>query len=51
MNAAAALDVAQTSEFIAEPYQPEGPTVIDCDVKKIFYGNFLAVRDSLVPIA
>jgi phosphate transport system ATP-binding protein len=25
-------------------------TVIDCDVKKIFYGDFLAVRDSVVPI-
>jgi len=50
MNAAAAPEVAQTSDFIAEPYQPEGPTVIDCDVKKIFYGDFLAVRDSVVPI-
>lgn len=25
-------------------------TVIDCDIKKIFYGDFLAVRDSVVPI-
>ena len=24
--------------------------VIDCDVKKIMYGSFLAVRDSVVPI-
>ncbi|MGD9298338.1 MAG: phosphate ABC transporter ATP-binding protein PstB [Thiohalocapsa sp.] len=50
MNAAAAPDATITSDFIAEPYQPEGPTVIDCDVKKIFYGDFLAVRDSIVPI-
>ncbi len=50
MNAATAADVSNTSDFIAEPYQTEGPTVIDCDVKKIFYGDFLAVRDSVVPI-
>jgi len=50
MNAATAADVSSTSEFIAEPFQPEGPTVIDCDVKKIFYGDFLAVRDSFVPV-
>ncbi len=50
MNAAAASDVSTRSEFIAEPYQVEGKTVIDCDVKKIFYGSFLAVRDSYVPV-
>jgi len=50
MNAATASDVSNTSDFIAEPYQPEGPTVIDCDAKKIFYGDFLAVRDSFVPV-
>jgi phosphate transport system ATP-binding protein len=36
--------------FVAEPYQPAGDTVIDCNVDKIFYGDFLAVRDSVVPI-
>jgi phosphate transport system ATP-binding protein len=50
MNAAIPADVSKTSDFIAEPYQPEGPTVINCDVKKIFYGDFLAVRDSVVPV-
>jgi phosphate transport system ATP-binding protein len=50
MNAAAASDVSTSPDFIAEPYKTEGPTVIDCDVKKIFYGDFLAVRDSVVPI-
>jgi phosphate transport system ATP-binding protein len=50
MNAAAATDLSTTPDFIAEPYQTEAETVIDCDVKKIFYGDFLAVRDSFVPI-
>jgi len=36
--------------FVAEPFTPEGPSVIDCDVNKIYYGDFLAVRDSVVPI-
>jgi phosphate transport system ATP-binding protein len=45
MNVAAAESI-----FVAEPFQPEGPTIIDCDVKEIFYGDFLAVRDSAVPI-
>ena len=36
--------------FIAKAYQPEGDTVIDCNVKTIHYGSFLAVRDSAVPI-
>jgi phosphate transport system ATP-binding protein len=50
MNAAAAPEMTNAAEFIAEPFHPEGPTVIDCDVKKIFYGDFLAVRDSVVPV-
>jgi phosphate transport system ATP-binding protein len=44
MTAEAAVD------FIAEPFVPQGDTVIDCNVEKIFYGDFLAVRDSVVPI-
>lgn len=28
----------------------ESEIVIDCDVKKVYYGDFLAVRDSKVPI-
>jgi phosphate transport system ATP-binding protein len=43
-------DMTSVSDFIAEPYVTQGPTVIDCNVKKIFYGSFLAVRDSFVPI-
>ncbi|MCB1754405.1 MAG: phosphate ABC transporter ATP-binding protein [Gammaproteobacteria bacterium] len=31
--------------------QTKDDVVIDCDVKKIFYGDFLAVRESRVPIA
>lgn len=37
-------------DFIATPYEPKGPVVIDCDVKNIYYGNFRAVRDSKIPI-
>jgi len=40
----------EDSLFIAEAYQPEGDVVIDCNVKTIHYGDFLAVRDSAVPI-
>ena len=36
--------------FIAQPFQAEGDVVIDCNVEAIHYGNFLAVRDSAVPI-
>jgi len=38
------------SVFVAEPYTPQGEVVIDCNVEQIYYGNFLAVRDSSVPI-
>lgn len=31
-------------------YEADSPVVIDCDVQKVFYGDFLAVRDSRVPI-
>lgn len=34
----------------AAAFTPTGDVVIDCDIKKIFYGDFLAVRDSLLPI-
>lgn len=44
------MQAAPESTFVAEPYVPEGDTVIDCDLRKIFYGDFLAVRDSVVPI-
>ncbi len=36
--------------FVAEPFQAVGDVVIDCNVDKIYYGDFLAVRDSKVPI-
>ncbi|MCF7982836.1 MAG: phosphate ABC transporter ATP-binding protein PstB [Thiohalocapsa sp.] len=36
--------------FVAEPVAPAGDVVIECNVEKIFYGDFLAVRDSVVPI-
>lgn len=36
--------------FVADPYSPVSDVVIDCRVDQIYYGDFLAVRDSLVPI-
>ena len=44
MNASAA------AAFVAEPFNATGDVVIDCNVEKIFYGDFLAVRDSRLPI-
>lgn len=37
-------------DFIATPYEPKGPVVIECDIKNIYYGDFRAVRDSKIPI-
>jgi phosphate transport system ATP-binding protein len=31
-------------------FAPEGQVIIDCNIDKIYYGDFLAVRDSAVPI-
>jgi phosphate transport system ATP-binding protein len=42
-----------TPETVATPtasFTPAGDVVIDCNLDKIFYGDFLAVRDSQVPI-
>jgi len=44
------MNAAAETMFIAEPYQVAGEVVIECNVAKIFYGDFLAVRDSAVPI-
>ncbi len=44
------MNAAAESTFVADPYAAVGEVVIDCRVNKIFYGDFLAVRDSLVPI-
>ncbi|MFB1488329.1 MAG: phosphate ABC transporter ATP-binding protein PstB [Thiocapsa sp. C3-sup] len=34
----------------AAAFTPVGPTVIDCQLQKVFYGDFLAVRNSNVPV-
>ncbi|QLQ31377.1 MAG: phosphate ABC transporter ATP-binding protein [Candidatus Thiothrix singaporensis] len=34
----------------AASYTPTSPVVINCDIDKIYYGDFLAVRKSVVPI-
>ncbi len=44
------MSATAKSMFIAEPFNATGDVVIDCHVEKIFYGDFLAVRDSKVPI-
>ena len=46
----ATLNALTEMPFVAGRFTPEGSTVIDCHVEKIFYGDFLAVRDSRVPI-
>jgi len=47
MSASAA---AVASSATSKAFSPAGDVVIDCDLKKVFYGDFLAVRDSNVPI-
>jgi phosphate transport system ATP-binding protein len=42
--------IPETMEDRVAPFTPTGDVVIDCRVDKIFYGDFLAVRDSVVPI-
>ena len=44
------MNAAAEPVFVAEPFTPEGEVVLDCNVQKIFYGDFLAVRDSVVPV-
>lgn len=34
----------------ATGYSPAGDAVIDCHLRKVFYGDFLAVRDSSLPV-
>jgi len=42
--------MAENNLNIAKAFNPEGEVVLNCDIKKIYYGDFLAVRDSVVPI-
>ena len=42
--------IAETAAVEAAPTTTSGNTVMDCQVQKIFYGDFLAVRDSHLPI-
>ena len=41
---------AETTMSPAATFTPEGEVVMDCKLSKIFYGDFLAVRDSDLPI-
>ena len=42
--------VAETAAVESVPVITPGNVVMDCELQKIFYGDFLAVRDSHVPI-
>ena len=42
--------IAETAAVEAAPITTSGNMVMDCQVQKIFYGDFLAVRDSHLPI-
>lgn len=42
--------IPETAETAASAFSPTGNVVIDCRIDKIYYGDFLAVRDSVVPI-
>jgi phosphate transport system ATP-binding protein len=45
--------MSATAEMVASgaaAFSHAGDVVIDCDLQKVFYGDFLAVRDSGVPI-
>jgi len=42
--------IAETAAVEVAPTTTSGKVVMDCQVQKIFYGDFLAVRDSHLPI-
>jgi phosphate transport system ATP-binding protein len=45
--------MSATAEVVmsgAAAFSPSGDIVIDCDLDKVFYGDFLAVRNSSLPI-
>ena len=45
-----AVEAVVTEQHRAVPMPNGAELAIDCNVKKILYGSFLAVRDSHVPI-
>jgi phosphate transport system ATP-binding protein len=42
--------ITEMKTLAAVPAAESGTIVMDCQLQKIFYGDFLAVRDSHVPI-
>ena len=42
--------IAETAAIESVPASATGTVVMDCQLEKIFYGDFLAVRDSNIPI-
>lgn len=44
------MNGATETQPIAASFTPQGEVVMDCRLEKIFYGDFMAVRDSHVPI-
>jgi phosphate transport system ATP-binding protein len=50
MSMQASLAAPAKGASRAETAAPAGPVLMDCNVERIFYGSFLAVRDANVPI-
>ncbi len=50
MSMQASLAAPAKGASPAETAAPAGPVLMDCNVERIFYGSFLAVRDANVPI-
>lgn len=48
---AQAVRSAPTDDPFPQPYTGTADVVIDCDIKKVYYGDFLAVRDSKLAVA
>jgi phosphate transport system ATP-binding protein len=42
--------IIEAATYNAQAFTPKGDVVIDCNIRKVFYGDFLAVRDSELPI-
>jgi phosphate transport system ATP-binding protein len=41
---------ADAGSYAAAPAVPQDGLVIDCDIRQLYYGSFLAVRDTRVPV-
>ena len=44
------FDGAARPQPMSSAYQPPNDYIMDCRIKRLYYGNFLAVRDAEIPI-